>query len=377
MASAVLAGTAALPYNRRMRRLYLRDCTAGDVVEDVFVITGKQLAATASGKFYIKAMVGDSTAQVTARMWNATRDIFNALPDAGFLKIRGRIENYQNNLQFIIEQVWPAQDGTFEIGELVPHTSRDIDQMYRQVVELCQSVQNRHLCALLQAYLDDEKLMADFRKSPAAMSFHHAYIGGLLEHTLSAMTVGDAIVRFYPGLNRDLVLAGIFLHDLAKTWELSSQPGFDYTDGGRLVGHVVKGAIWVEQKARQAEQMLGEPIPASLVDVLQHIILSHHGDTSLDFGSARSPCTPEAIAVHTIEHFDAKMMMALHACRGDQDSAAGDWTEYMKAFSGRLYRLDVAPEDAQLPPDPPAADNAVPTLKMEITNPLFEQTRRG
>lgn len=376
MASAVLAAIAALPYNRRMRRLYLRDCTAGDVVEDVFVITGKQLAATASGKFYIKAMVGDSTAQVTARMWNATRDIFNALPDAGFLKIRGRIENYQNNLQFIIEQVWPAQDGTFEIGELVPHTSRDIDQMYRQVVELCQSVQNRHLCALLQAYLDDEKLMADFRKSPAAMTFHHAYIGGLLEHTLSAMTVGDAIVRFYPGLNRDLVLAGIFLHDLAKTWELSSNPGFDYTDSGRLVGHVVKGAIWVEQKARQAEQMLGEPIPGSLIDVLQHIILSHHGDTSLDFGSARSPCTPEAIAVHTIENFDAKMMMALQACRGDQDSAAGDWTEYMKAFSGRLYRPDVAPEDAQIPPNSPAADAPVPTLKMEINNPLFEQTRR-
>lgn len=350
-------------------------------MEDVFVITGKQLAATASGKFYIKAMVGDSTAQVTARMWNATREIFNALPDAGFLKIRGRIENYQNNLQFIIEQVWPAQDGSFEIGDLVPHTSRDIDQMYRQVVELCQSVQNRHLCALLQAYLDDQKLMANFRKSPAAMSFHHAYIGGLLEHTLSAMTVGDAIVRFYPGLNRDLVLAGIFLHDLAKTWELSSHPGFDYTDGGRLVGHVVKGAIWVEQKARQAEQMLGEPIPASLVDVLQHIILSHHGDTSLDFGSARSPCTPEAIAVHTIENFDAKMMMALQACRGEAGDCASDWTEYMKAFSGRLYRPDVAPEDAQLPPDQPAEDASedasAPTLKMDITNPLFEQTRRG
>ncbi len=375
--AVILAVAAGLPYNHRMRRLYLKDCAPGDIVEDVFVITNKQLAATSTGKFYIKAFVSDRTAQVTARMWNATREIFNAIPDSGFLKLRGRIENYQNNLQFIIEQMWPAQEESYDISDLVPHTSRDINQMYAQVVELCQSVQNRHLNALLQAYLDDEKLMAQFRRSPAAMGFHHAYIGGLLEHTLNAMMVADAMVRFYPGLNRDLVIAGIFLHDLAKTWELSYKGAFDYTDGGRLVGHVVKGAMWVEHKAQVAEQVLGEPIPQNLINVLQHIILSHHGDTSLDFGSARSPCTPEAIAVHTIENFDAKMMMALQACRDEQTDDQSDWTEYLKAFSGRLYRPDVAPEDAPLTPDQPVENDSAPTLKMEITNPLFEQTRSG
>src|SRR5690606_26662085 len=193
-----------------MGRLYLKDCAPGDIVEDVYVITGKQLSATSTGKFFIKAFVGDCTAQVTARMWNATRDIFNAIPDAGFLKIRGRIANYQNNLQLIIEQMWPAREGTYDPADLLPHTQRDINEMFQQVTELCQSIQNRHLNALLQAYLDDQKLMADLRRSPAAMSFHHAYIGGLLEHTLSAMQVADAVVRFYPKLNRDLVLAGIF-----------------------------------------------------------------------------------------------------------------------------------------------------------------------
>lgn len=357
-----------------MGRLYLKDCAPGDVVEDVYVITGKQLSATSTGKFFIKAFVGDCTAQVTARMWNATREIFNAIPEAGFLRIRGRVENYQNNLQLIIEQMWPAREGTYDPADLLPHTQRNINEMFREITELCQSIQNRHVNAIIQAFLDDQKLMADLRRSPAAMSFHHAYIGGLLEHTLSAMKVADAIVGFYPKLNRDLVLAGIFLHDLAKTWELTCQVAFDYSDGGRLIGHVVKGAMWIEQKARDAEQALGEPIPQNLIDVLQHIVLSHHGETSLDFGSARSPCTPEAIAVHMIENLDAKMMMSLEACRGDKVPAEGNWTEYMKAFNGRLYRPDVAPQDAQAPADEPADSGAsTPTLNLKINNPLFEQ----
>ena len=122
-------------------------------------------------------------------------DIFNAMPDNGFLKVRGRVENYQNNLQFIIEATWPAKEGTFEIEDLVPHTTKDIDQMFAKLVELVGSIQNRHLAAILQTYLDDQELMKQFRKAPAAMSMHHAFLGGLLEHTLNAMEVADAIIE--------------------------------------------------------------------------------------------------------------------------------------------------------------------------------------
>jgi 3'-5' exoribonuclease len=331
-----------------MRRLFLRDCAPGDVVEDVFVVTNKQLAATSTGKHFIKAFCSDRTAQITARMWNATRDIFSAMPDGGFLRIRGRIENYQNNLQLIIEQMWPAKDGTFDPSDLMPHTRRDVDQMCQRLFEMCQSVQNRHLGALLQAYLDDEELMNNFCRAPAAMNFHHAFVGGLLEHTLNAMEVADAVCKFYPQLNRDLVVAGIFLHDIAKTWELSYEVSFGYTDGGQLVGHIVKSAMWVEDKARRAEEMIGEPIPRPLIEVIQHIILSHHGQP--EFGAARIPSTPEAIAVHVIENLDAKLMMALALTRGDSDRAPApgesNWTEYLKQFDGRLYRPDVAPADA-------------------------------
>ncbi len=357
-----------------MRRLYLCDCAAGDVVEDVYVVTGKQFSASSTGKFFIKAFVSDRSSQVTARMWNATRETFSAMPDSGFLKVRGRVENYQNNLQFIIEQMWPAKDGSFEIADLIPHTDKHIPTMCERLTEILGSIQNRHLSALIDAYLEDRKLMDDFCKAPAAMSFHHAFIGGLLEHTLNAVQVADAVVKFYPGLNRDIVIAGIFLHDIAKTWELRYDCAFGYTDGGQLIGHIVKSAMWVEQKRLAAEGLLGEKIPQNLIDVIQHIILSHHGVP--EFGAARIPSTPEAIAVHIIENMDAKLMMALGATRGDlKVGSEGNWTEYLKGFGGRLYRPDVAPADAVVTEaiEEDAHEEAgAPTLKLSITNPLFE-----
>jgi 3'-5' exoribonuclease len=365
-----------------MRRAFLRDLAAGDIVEDVFCVSGKQLAAASNGSHYIKAQVSDRSSQINGRMWKATREIFNAMPESGFIRIRGRLESYQSNLQLIIEQFWPAKEGTFDIGDLLPHTEKDIPTMCGKLVEILGSIQNRHLSAIVQAYLDDEKLMENLCRAPAAMSFHHAFIGGLLEHTLNAIEVSDAIVKFYPGLNRDLVIAGIFLHDIAKTWELSYESAFGYTDGGQLVGHIVKSAMWLEHKRVQAEELLAEKIPQDLIDVLQHIILSHHGLP--EFGAAKTPATPEAIVVHTIENLDAKLMIALAATRGPRAEGEGNWTEYMKAFNGRLYRPDVAPseapvEETQAAPvieKKPLPEPAVAVGEIKLNNPLFETAKR-
>jgi 3'-5' exoribonuclease len=394
-----LAPFWARPYNSAMRRIYLRDAASGDIVDDVFVVTNKQFAAASTGKFYIKAFVSDASGQLVARMWNTTREIFNWLPDSGFVKVRGRIENYQSNLQFIIESVGPAREGTYDVAELVAHTKKSIPEMCAKLHEALGTIRNRQLKALIQAYLDDKQLMDNFCKAPAAMSFHHAYLGGLLEHTINAMQVADAMMPFYPGLNRDLVVAGIFLHDIAKTWELCYDCSFGYTDSGQLVGHIVKSAIWVEAKAKEAGEKLGEPISQQLVDVMQHIILAHHG--TYEFGSPRTPSTPEAIAVHSIENMDAKLMMSLGATRNEEGAGAeGNWTEYMKAFGGKLYRPDVAPGDvddgdgqagqapqaavaaaapaAAVRPAQSSANQSTAAdaskLKPALTNPLFEAT---
>lgn len=340
-----------------MRRFFLKQAQPGDLLDDVYVITNKQIASTANGKYYIKAFLGDKSSQVTARMWNATRETFSSLPDSGFVHVRARVENYQNNLQVIIDQWSIPRENDFDIADLLPTTQQDVTKMFARIIELCGSIQNRHLAAVVDAFTEDVALMKDFRRSPAAMTFHHAYIGGLLEHTLNAMEVANAMAPFYPKLNRDLVLAGIFLHDLAKTWELKYETSFGYTDGGQLVGHIVKIAMWIEEKANHAAAELGEAIPRLLIDVLQHIVLSHHGEP--EFGAAKVPATPEAIAVHIIENMDAKLTMALLATR-DEDMAGG-WTEYLKAFNGRMFRPDVAPADVPIEEPEP----------IKLTNPLF------
>ncbi len=372
-----------------MPRLFLRDAKPGDTFEDVYVLTNKQLATASSGKPYLKAFVGDKSATLTARWWSCPKDVFDDLPDGGFVRIRGRVEQYQANLQVVIEQAWPPKDSDYKVGDLIAHTTRDIPKMFGRLTNILGTIRNRHLAAIIAAYLNDDGLMADLCRAPAAQTFHHAFLGGLLEHTLNAVEVAEAVCPFYPGLNRDLVVAGIFLHDIAKTWELTYDTAFAYSDGGQLIGHIVKAAMWVDDYRRRAEDAIGEPVPQELVDVLQHIILSHHGEH--EFGSPKLPMTPEAIIVHTLENLDAKMMMALACCRGD---GGGTWTDYQKAFGGRMFRPDVAPPDDRPAPRPPAAVRPAPQAapqpaprvepkpapppappepaKMVITNPLFE-----
>jgi 3'-5' exoribonuclease len=346
-----------------MRQLYLRDAQPGDLIEDVYVLTNKQFAAASNGSQYLKGLIGDRTTTITARMWKCTRETFTALPNEGFVRLRGRVENYQNNLQIIVEQFWHAKPESFDVADLIPHTKKDIPKMFGKLTEILGNIRNTDLKALIDAYLADEKLMRDFRRAPAAMNFHHAFLGGLLEHTLNAVEVAQAACPFYPGLNRDVVIAGIFLHDIAKTWELTYETAFGYSDGGQLIGHIVKATMWVDEKRKAAEAKLGRALPQPLIDVIQHIILSHHGET--EFGSPKTPATPEALAVHAIENMDAKLTMALSACRGESPvGIESNWTEYMKAFNGKMYRPDVAPAD--LP------DKDEPVEKVLITNPLFE-----
>jgi 3'-5' exoribonuclease len=332
-----------------MTRTFLTAANPGDYLEEVFVVSNKQLSTTQTGKPFIKCFVGDRTRQVPARMWNATQGMFNAMPEGGFLRLAGKIESYQENLQFIIDRFWIIEDPSEIVLEhLMPYTTKDIPQMFERLTTLVRSVRNKHLLSLVNAYLNDQPLMEKFRRSPAATTFHHSFIGGLLEHTLNMLEVADSICQHYPLISRDLVIAGVFLHDIAKTWELSCESAFAYTDGGHLVGHIVKGAIWVELKAKEAEAATGEAIPCALVDVMQHLILSHHGEP--EYGAARVPASPEAILIHYIDNIDAKLTMSLGATRDPSNTGEGNFTEYQKALGVRLYRPNVAPADIDVEP---------------------------
>jgi 3'-5' exoribonuclease len=224
--------------------------------------------------------------------------------------------------------------------DLLPTTSRNVDQMFGEVVRLLGTIKDPSIKALAETYLSDGELMGKFCKAPAAMTLHHAFLGGLLEHTLSVLNVAEAMLPLYPQLNRDLMLMGVFLHDLGKCSELTWETGFGYSDDGQLVGHVARGVLWLQRKAEDCGAM-GHPIAAPVLMVLHHIILSHHGQA--EFGALKIPSTPEAIAINLLDNLDAKLHMAISATRGEAAKAAdlgGHFTEKMWALDTRLYRPD-------------------------------------
>ncbi|MEL7237868.1 MAG: HD domain-containing protein [Planctomycetota bacterium] len=351
-------------------RRYLKSTEAGQRVDEVFVIRNVQVGTKKDGEPYLSMMVGDKSGEAAARWWGQGQAMAARLPNPGVVRIKGMMKEFNGSQQFHVDTILQVTDpDSVDYGELMPTTDKDVETMFASVEAHLRGFKSATLRTLAEAYLDDADLMAKFKRAPAAQGFHHAFLGGLLEHTSNAMNVADAACRFYPGLNRELVVFGVFVHDIAKTWELTYDCGFDYSEGGRLVGHIVKSAMWLEDKAKQAEEKSGKPIPRAVVDTLQHIVLSHHGDLELGFGSAKSPATPEAIAVHMLENFDAKMTMAMAACRWTNDE--GRWTEYLRSMNGRLFRPDVIAEaDAAPASDDGTSDASSPSPMM--TRAMFE-----
>ncbi len=319
-------------------RIAISQLHDGDTVDQAFMLVNKQLGSTSTNKPFIKAEVSDATGKVHCRAWNASREVYDRLPSSGFVNVRGRVETYQGHLQLIADNILAIDDPTkLDLSELVKHTKKNIPEMLARVKAIMGLIQDKQLKALIDEFLNDADFLKKFTIAPAAMSMHHAWIGGLLEHTTSLLELSLLVCPRYPDIDQDLVLAGLFLHDVAKTVELSYVSGFDYTDQGRLIGHVVTGAIWIQQRAAAAEKKLGEPIRKDLLMVLTHIILSHHGEP--EFGAAVTPKTPEAILVNLIDNLDAKTQMAIDAVAAPSEDET--WTEYHKAFNSKLFRPSI------------------------------------
>ena len=322
------------------KRTYIRDLQPAQWVEGVFAIYNCQLGRTKTEKPYIKCLLADKTGKTPGRMWNATEELFSILPTDGFVRIEGQTQPYQGEMQIIIQQMNVATPTAAEMSDLLPCTPYDIDKMYAEVEAIMATLKHKGIRGLARTYLDDVELMGRFKQAPAAMNLHHAYLGGLLEHTLQLLRLADVVLPLYPLINRDIVLMGLFLHDLGKCDELTWENGFNYSDDGQLIGHVARGAIWLQRRAEDCA-LLGEPISEPILRVLLHIILSHHGQ--LEFGALKLPATPEAIMVSHLDNLDAKMHMSLSAARGESvksDKVGGNFTEKIWALETRLYRPD-------------------------------------
>ena len=305
-------------------------------VEGVYSIVNPQLAQTRANKPYLKCMIRDASGEITARAWSFDEAQFEAISGAGFVFIRGSTQAYQGQVQLILDSVEPREVSVEEMRELLPSTAKDVDAMFGRVEEMLRSMAHPAMRALAEQYLSDEALMRNFRTAPAAMSVHHGWIGGLLEHTHQLMELAERMLPLYPALNRDVVLFSLFAHDLAKTVELEWERGFSYTNEGQLVGHVVRGAVWLQVKAAAAART-GEKLPGEALRVLQHVLVSHHGLP--EHGAAKVPATPEAIFVAMLDNLDAKSQAAITAARRDVGHG-GEWTDKVWALDTKIYRPD-------------------------------------
>ncbi len=327
-------------------RRWVKELTPGERIEDqVFLVNKKDLRTTTNGGLYIHLILSDRTGQVLTRVWQATQQQFDAIPEGGFLKVRGRTESYKGALQFIVEGMRAVPPAEVELADYIPRTPHDVEKMWAEVLAILRTVRSRPLLMLLKEFVEDKPLVERFKAAPAAVALHHAYLGGLLEHTLSVLRIATLIfgreddsTSHYPQVSRDLVLTGIFLHDIGKTAELAYGTNFTYTDAGQLVGHIVQAAVWIDQKIADVEEKSKERFPADVQNVLTHIVVAHHG--AYEFGSPKLPSVPEAVAVHYLDNLDAKLHMFLHEIETDENSES-HWTQYVSALGTRVFKPDV------------------------------------
>jgi 3'-5' exoribonuclease len=222
-----------------------------------------------------------------------------------------------------------------EPEDYLPQSSQNVARLTARLRELLFSMSNPHLRALVECFLIDEEFVRKFTTAPAGIKQHHAYHAGLIEHVVTLLTIAERIVDLYPDLDRDLLLTGIFLHDIGKVDELSYDRAFGYTDEGQLVGHLVMGVEMLREKVELTADLTGEPFPAELLLRLKHMIVSHHG--THEFGSAKLPMTLEAIALHYLDSLDAKVHAFTREIR-DDPFRESSWTPFHPNLGRRLFK---------------------------------------
>ncbi|MHC5083291.1 MAG: 3'-5' exoribonuclease YhaM family protein [Planctomycetota bacterium] len=323
-----------------MSHLYINEIQPGQQIQDTYMVTQPVLRNTTRGDLYIAMFLSDKTGKANCRMWQATQEIFQAIPTEGFVAIRGKSELYQGSMQLVVNDIRVIDPDQVNLMDYMPRTEYNITDMFNEFKGILDTIENADLKRLVDSFLSDQELMKQFCTAPAAMQMHHNYLGGLLEHTLNMARVAMALFPLYPKIQKDLVLAAIFFHDMAKTQELSYAMGFGYTDRGQLLGHIIQGTQMISQRAEDL-RIDGTPIDAAILDNLLHIIVSHHGQ--YDFGSPKLPATPEAFMVNYIDNLDAKMNQTMNLIENDPGDT--NWTAYQRSLETKLYRNRVLDND--------------------------------
>jgi 3'-5' exoribonuclease len=305
-----------------MKEFYICDCTRQEnkIITSNFVVVSKQIKPKKTGEPYLALILGDRTGQLDAKMWDNVDEVLNGFEQDDFLKVKGLVNKYKNRFQLTIHKLRKLGESEIEFSDYLPKTTKDIDELWLTLGNFVASFQNAHLKSLVLAFMADAEIAAAYRNAPAAKTLHHAYIGGLLDHVVSLMRSCDLVCRNYPQVNRDLLLTGVFLHDIGKIHELTYNRSFSYSTRGQLLGHMI-----IELEMLQAKLALVPDFPVELKTLLEHLIISHHGE--YEFGSPKLPMFPEALLLHYMDDLDSKME-AMRAHFEREAESEGPWTSY-------------------------------------------------
>src|SRR5580692_2230734 len=284
-----------------MKDFFICDCVRQEnkVITSSFVVVVKQIKPKKSGEPYLALTLGDRSGQIEAKMWDNVEEVLDAFEQDDFLKIKGLINKYKNRFQLTVHKLRKLGESEIDFADYLPKTTKNVDELWQTLTTFVSSFQNPHLKSLVQAFMADSEIATAYRNAPAAKTLHHAYIGGLLDHVISLMRSCDLVWRNYPQVNRDLLIAGAFLHDIGKIHELAYNRSFSYTTRGQLLGHMV-----IELEMLQSKLVLVPDFPPELKAMLEHLIISHHGQ--YEFGSPKLPMFPEALMLHYLDDLDSK-----------------------------------------------------------------------
>ncbi|MGA7146031.1 MAG: HD domain-containing protein [Desulfobacterales bacterium] len=312
-----------------MKKRFITDIQAGDVVDDIFVLSEKVLSQKRDGNNFLNITLSDKTGMIKGVVWDKVDRITAGITSGDFVHVVGGVGEYRGALQVVIKKMAPIPADRVDPSDFLPQTSRDIEGMFDRLSKITDSIKTEYLKRLVEAFWKDEAFVRKFKTAPAAKKMHHAYIGGLLEHTVSMVSLADKIAGHYSGVDRDLLLVGAIFHDIGKIDEFEYQFRIDYSDKGRLLNHIVIGLKMVDEKLSKIEQF-----PEDQALLLKHMIVSHHG--AREFGSPEPPKIIEAVLLNYIDEIDSKV-------NGIRDFMAAEdadetWTSYHRILERHFYK---------------------------------------
>lgn len=306
---------------------YIQEFREGDHIAGVYLCKHKTTAMTKNGKPYENVILQDKTGSIDGKIWDVGSAGIEDYDSLDYVDVVGEVTSFMNALQLNIKRIRVCHEGEYDPKDYLPTSERDIDEMYRELMGLVNSISNRYLKMLLEDFfVNDEEFIKAFKFSSAAKAVHHGFVGGLLEHTLSVASLCSELSKRYPILKRDLLVTAALCHDIGKVREFSTFPENDYTDEGNLLGHIVMGSEMVSEKAR-----LIDGFPKNLENELKHCIIAHHG--KLEFGSPKKPALVEAMALSYADDLDAKMETMKEIFSQTYET---DWVGYNKFLETNL-----------------------------------------